>query len=284
MLEVEVDKSAGFCFGVVEAIKSAEKVLENNTSLNCLGQIVHNEEEVRRLKEKGLNVISKDDFSSLKNKKVLIRAHGEPPETYQKAKENGIEVIDATCSIVLKLQNRISKEDTEKTQVVIFGKKNHPEVIGLNGQSNNRCIIVEKLEDLDNLDFHKDIHLYAQTTMDVGVYEQVKQEIARRIDKENHFKSHNTICGQMKRRNPSLKAFVKDKDVVIFVAGKNSSNGKYLFSITKNENPNSYLVGNKEEIDEAWFKGVKKVGVSGATSTPQWLMNDIANHIREIAL
>ncbi len=284
MLEVEVDKNAGFCFGVVGAIETAEKNLENNQSLNCLGQMVHNEEEVNRLKNKGLNIISKEDFPSLQNKTVLIRAHGEPPETYQKAKENNIKIIDSTCSIVLKLQERIAKEDTQKYQVVIFGKKNHPEVIGLNGQSNNTCIIIEKLEDLDKLDFNKDIHLYAQTTMDVDMYQQVKDTIKERMSETAHFKSHNTICGQMKRRNPSLKTFVKDKDIVIFVAGKNSSNGKYLYSIAKQENPNTYLVGNKDEIDNQWFKNMKKVGISGATSTPQWLMNDIADYIREIKL
>lgn len=281
-MKVEVDQNAGFCFGVVRAIEEAETLLQEQKALYCLGQMVHNEEELKRLEALGLVVVSKEDFDRLDGERVLIRAHGEPPTTYQKAQKHHIEIVDSTCPIVLKLQERIKKLKDTDAQIVLYGKPSHPEVIGLNGQVNNRCVIIEKMEDLTQIDFSREVYLFSQTTMDADMYVMLKEEIAHRMHAGVAFHDNNTICGQMKNRKPKLKAFAKSKDVVVFVAGKNSSNGKFLFSVAHQENEKTYLVSNPEEVKKEWFYGVESVGVSGATSTPQWLMEKIAERIQNI--
>ncbi len=281
-MKVIVDESAGFCFGVVKAIETAEKQLAKQGSLLCLGQMVHNETEMTRLKQNGLKTIQHKDLTKNNGKQVLIRAHGEPPETYRKANESQVSLIDATCPIVLTLQKRIAKHDPDKVQIVIFGKKQHPETIGLNGQTYNRGVIIESENDLEKIDFSKDVVLYSQTTMDYETFENLKKQIQHTMSANASFKSYNTICGQMKRRKPALIDFVKQHDVVLFVSGKHSSNGRFLFQTAKKYQPKTYLIGAKTDIDEEWLKGAQRVGVSGATSTPAWLLNDIAQHIKTL--
>ena len=281
-MKVDVDDSAGFCFGVVKAIETAEKHLAEQGSLLCLGQMVHNETEMTRLKQNGLKTIQHKDLAKNNGKQVLIRAHGEPPETYRKANESQVSLIDATCPIVLTLQKRIAKHDPDKEQVVIFGKKHHPETIGLNGQTGNRGIIIDSEDDLEKIDFSKDVVLYSQTTMDYEAFENLKMQIQQSMRNNAFFASHNSICGQMKRRKPALIDFVKKHDVVLFVAGKHSSNGRFLFQTAKKYQPETYMIGAKTDIDQEWLKGAQRVGVSGATSTPAWLLNDIAQHIKTL--
>ena len=281
-MQVDVDRSAGFCFGVVEAIRQAEELLDAGEELYCLGQPVHNEEELKRLERKGLKYVSIGDFPHLRGKKVLIRAHGEPPETYRLAEDYGIELIDGTCPIVLKLQERIHQEheaDPSK-QIVIFGKPQHPESIGLNGQTGHQSRIVEDEKELEKIDPSGPVSLYSQTTMDTDRFEKVKQELQSRMADPDLLKCKNTICGQMKRRKPALKEFAQNHDVIVFVSGKNSSNGKFLYSVAKEQNPRSHFISGKEEIDPGWFEKDDTIGVSGATSTPQWLLEEIAKEIR----
>jgi len=288
-MQVFVDPNSGFCGGVVKAVKMAEKEIAGQDQLYCLGEIVHNQAEVTRLSEKGIIFISHDELKSLRNAKVLVRAHGEPPETYQLAKNNNIELIDATCKVVQRLQNKVGKaaEEIKKKngQIVIFGKAKHPEVVGLMGQSSVNVIIVEGENDIQKIDFTRPIRLFSQTTMSMSKFEEIKLLIQARLnesqkDDKSFFEVTNSVCKQVSKREEKLVLFVGSHDVIVFVGGQNSSNAKFLFGICKEHNARSYFVSNENEIQKAWFKGVVSVGVSGATSTPQWLMNKVAEKIK----
>jgi 4-hydroxy-3-methylbut-2-enyl diphosphate reductase len=288
-MKVEIDPSSGFCFGVVRAIEMAEKVLDGEGKLYCLGDIVHNNREVDRLKKKGLTVIDYEEFKQLKNCKVLIRAHGEPPETYQIAEKNNIELIDGTCQVVLKLQLRIrekyEKLKPDKGQIVIYGKKGHAEVRGLSGQTENKAIIVESFEDLKKIDVSKPLHLFAQTTKSKEGYNDIFEEIRKMYktgsDKEIYLHCTNSICAQVATRSAKVRDFCKNHDVIVFVSGKKSSNGKILFEACQKVNSKSHFVSEKHEIKESWFINATSVGICGATSTPKWLMEEIAEVIKK---
>ncbi len=281
-LSVTIDQQSGFCFGVVYAIQMAEDYLQTHKSLHCLGDIVHNDLEVNRLKAKGLKIITHDDLKNLKNTTVLIRAHGEPPSTYQIALENNIQLIDASCPVVLKLQNRVRNAYDSETQIIIFGKPGHAEVNGLLGQTHNQAIVITSLQDLDkaNIDYSKPIQLFSQTTKSTAKFYEIKQEIEKRI--QNYFKANDTICRQVSNREPQLDKFAKNFEVIIFIAGKKSSNGKVLYEVCKQANPRSYFISSIEELQKEWFENVKTVGICGATSTPMWQMQQakqwIENH------
>lgn len=286
MIEVEIDKGSGFCFGVVTAIESAERELDNTDILYCLGDIVHNSLEVERLREQGLRTIGHDEFSTLKGKKVLLRAHGEPPSTYEIAKQNNITIVDATCPVVLQLQKKIHKcyqaTRENKTQLVIYGKKGHAEVNGLVGQTEGTAIVIEKIEDLDRLDFNRDICLFSQTTKSLDGFRKIVEEIYQRKAEGTRFEYYDTICRQVANRLPNIKAFASSHDWVYFVAGKKSSNGKMLLEECRKANPNTIFISEVKEITEPLPAGVRRVGVCGATSTPKWLMEEVAIRIREL--
>lgn len=286
MIEVEIDKGSGFCFGVVTAIESAERELNNTDILYCLGDIVHNSLEVERLEAHGLRTIDHNDFSTLQGKKVLLRAHGEPPSTYDIAKKNNITIVDATCPVVLQLQRKIHKcyqaEHANRTQLVIYGKKGHAEVNGLVGQTKGTAIVVEKVEDLDRLDFSRDICLFSQTTKSLDGFRRIVEEIQQRKSPGTRFEYHDTICRQVANRLPNIKAFASSHDWVYFVAGKKSSNGKMLLEECRKANPNTLFISEVQEITEPLPAGVRRVGVCGATSTPKWLMEEVAVRIREL--
>lgn len=289
MFKVEIDPDAGFCSGVHKAVLIAEKALEGEDELLCLGEIVHNEAETERLRKKGLKNIDDEIFTGLNDKKVLIRSHGEPPETYERAIVNNIELIDATCPVVLKLQQRIRKA-WEKSfeaggQIVIAGKKNHPEVISLNGQTQYSSIVIENETDLVRIDPAKPIELYAQTTFSKEKYAELVTQIAAMVNREGNnegFKVHYTICGQVANRVPKLQEFCSRHDVILFVTGRNSSNGKALFEICKQSNKNAYHISSHDEIDNTWIRDVKSIGISGATSTPVWQMEAVRNAIMDL--
>lgn len=283
MAKVEIDKKSGYCFGVTRAIKKAEEELKKGTPLYCLGYIVHNALEVERLTKLGLITIDMEQFKQLKNARVLLRAHGEPPSTYEIAKQNNIELIDASCPVVLTLQNRIKKKDKEtndSTQTVIYGKKGHAEVVGLVGQTNDRAIVIEDIDELDKLDYTKDIHLFSQTTKPLDGFREISTEIESRMQKSAQFKSYDTICRQVSNRVPNLQEFAKKHDIVFFVAGKKSSNGKVLFEVCKKSNPNSYFISNPKEVDISLVKENMSIGICGATSTPKWQMEEVEKIIK----
>ena len=286
MIEVEIDKGSGFCFGVVTAIESAERELDNTDILYCLGDIVHNSLEVERLREQGLRTIGHDEFSTLKGKKVLLRAHGEPPSTYEIAKQNNITIVDATCPVVLQLQKKIHKcyqaTRENNTQLVIYGKKGHAEVNGLVGQTEGTAIVIEKIEDLDRLDFSRDICLFSQTTKSLDGFRKIVEEIYQRKAEGTRFEYYDTICRQVANRLPNIKAFASSHDWVYFVAGKKSSNGKMLLEECRKANPNTIFISEVKEITEPLPAGVRRVGVCGATSTPKWVMEEVAIRIREL--
>lgn len=286
MIEVEIDKGSGFCFGVVTAIESAERELDNTDILYCLGDIVHNSLEVERLQAQGLRTIGHNEFSTLKGEKVLLRAHGEPPSTYEVARQNNITIIDATCPVVLQLQRKIHKcyqeERANNTQLVIYGKKGHAEVNGLVGQTEGTAIVVEKIEDLDRLDFTRNISLFSQTTKSLDGFRKIVEEIYRRKAANTRFEYHDTICRQVANRLPNIKVFASSHDWVYFVAGKKSSNGKMLLEECRKANPNTIFISEVKEITEPLPAGVRCVGVCGATSTPKWLMEEVAIRIREL--
>lgn len=286
MLEVEIDKDSGFCFGVVTAINSAEQELNNAETLYCLGDIVHNNLEVERLKTLGLHTIGHNEFSSLKNKKVLLRAHGEPPSTYYTAQKNNISIIDATCPVVLRLQHKIHSCYVEikdnNTQLVIYGKKGHAEVNGLVGQTDGTAIVIEKKEDLNCLDYTRHISLFSQTTKSLDGFREIVNEIKERLSKGVRFNYYDTICRQVVNRLPNIKRFASAHDWIYFVAGKKSSNGKMLFEECRKANPNSVFITNANEIKEPLPPYVSKVGVCGATSTPKWLMEEVAVRISNL--
>lgn len=286
-LKIEIDPSSGFCFGVIKAIESAEKELEQNQILNCLGDIVHNNMEMERLQKKGMVSISTDELSKLNNKKVFIRAHGEPPQTYRLAKEHNLEIIDATCPVVLKLQKRIKQSwealKAMNGQVIIYGKKGHAEVIGLIGQTNNEAIIIESFEEIKGIDLNKPTHLFAQTTKSIDEFKQITQYLKENISEKIEFKSFDTICRQVANRLPKMEIFAKTHETIIFVGGEKSSNAQMLFKKCKEANSNSFFVSNKTQLDKNWFiPQPKSVGICGATSTPPWLMQEIAKEIEII--
>lgn len=276
MREIEIDKGSGFCFGVTTAIQKAEEELKKGTPLYCLGDIVHNGRECERLKQLGLITINHDEFEQLHDVKVLLRAHGEPPETYERARRNRIEIIDATCPVVLRLQKRIKSEygsvpDPHK-QVVIYGKNGHAEVLGLVGQTGGTAIVVESLEEVRHLDFTKDIRLYSQTTKSLDEFRRIIDYIQTHITPEASFKYYDTICRQVANRIPNIREFATQHDLIFFVSGKKSSNGKILFNECLQVNPNSHFIDNPDEIDLQLLDGIHSIGICGATSTPKWLM------------
>ena len=284
MIKVEIDEGSGFCFGVVTAIHKAEEELAKGVTLYCLGDIVHNSREVGRLKTMGLITINHEVFKRLHNAKVLLRAHGEPPETYTIARENYIEIIDATCPVVLRLQKRIKQEyqekDAEEKQIVIYGQNGHAEVLGLVGQTTGKAIVIEKLEEAKELDFSKSIRLYSQTTKSWDEFWEIVDYIKDHISPSATFEYYDTICRQVANRMPNLRTFAASHDLIFFVSGKKSSNGKMLFSECLKVNPNSHLIDNAEEIDDSLFHGISSIGVCGATSTPKWLMEQIYTEIK----
>jgi 4-hydroxy-3-methylbut-2-enyl diphosphate reductase len=282
-VKITIDQKSGFCFGVKKAIDLAEEEIKKNKVLYCLGDIVHNEEEVKRLEKLGLKVINRKQFFNLKDCKVLLRAHGEPPETYTFAKKNHIDIIEGTCPVVLKLQSRIKDKYASLEGVgtiVIFGKSTHPETIGLNGQIGNKAVIVEEFSDLSNIDFTKPIVLFAQTTMNKEKFQSLKKELENRMVSPELLDACDTICGQVANRAPNIIEFSKTVDAVIFVGGQKSSNSKFLYGESKKTNPNAYFVSSPEEANEINLEKFEHVGVCGATSTPLWLMEQVANSIK----
>lgn len=289
-MKVEIDENSGYCFGVEFAIQMAEDEMAEGQELYCLGDIVHNSMEVERLYNKGLRTITRDELKNLKNCKVLIRAHGEPPETYQIAIENNIELVDASCPVVLKLQNRVKNAydlvKHKNGQLVIYGKPGHAEVIGLTGQTSNEAIIVTGPDDLEKIDFSRPITLYSQTTKSTKGFYSIKEEIEKRIEKEGllsvaeDFNANDSICRQVSNREPHMVKFSQKHDVIIFVAGRKSSNGKALYNVCLTNNSRSYFVESEKEIDLSWIEPEDSVGICGATSTPTWLMEQVADFLK----
>jgi len=284
MINVEIDNKSGFCFGVVYAIEKVEEYLNQEHNLYCLGDIVHNNEEVKRLESKGLQTIDYSQLKELKNTKVLIRAHGEPPETYKIALNNNIQLIDASCPVVLKLQSKIKNGfdqiEKENGQLIIFGKKGHAEVNGLVGQTNGKAIVISSIDELDVIDFSRPISLFSQTTKSLKDFNLIIEEIKKRIaDKKINFIENDTICRQVANRDKELQNFCANKDVIIFVSGKKSSNGKVLFDTCKLYNKNSFFISELSDFKDEWILNAKTVGICGATSTPMWLMQIVKKHI-----
>ncbi len=288
---VTIDQHSGFCWGVVRTIEIAEQELESNKKLYSLGEIIHNPNEIKRLGEMGLQTIRHSDLENIKDAKILIRAHGEPPSTFKLANELGIEIIDATCPVVTKVQERIRKFYDKNYQIVIFGKKDHAEVIGLVGYTMGTAIVIKSVEEIDNLNLNKKTVLFSQTTMDKESFYAIRDSIKLKIKAEFEvgtfeetaldFHTKDTICGQVSGRDKKLREFSRNNDIVIFVSGKMSSNGKVLFSIAKEENEKTYFVENESELKAEWFKNVNSVGISGATSTPHWLMERVKKNIEK---
>ncbi|MDB5032051.1 4-hydroxy-3-methylbut-2-enyl diphosphate reductase [Mucilaginibacter sp.] len=271
-LQVTIDKDSGFCFGVIYAIDMAEDILEEDGYLYCLGDIVHNDEEVERLKARGLRIIDHQELKNLHNEKVLIRAHGEAPDTYRTALENNITLIDASCPVVLKLQNRIKTSFDANEKILIFGKHGHAEVIGLQGQTNNEALVFQDIAELDNVDLPQNITLYSQTTKSMEKFYQVKEELTARGYELN---ANDTICRQVSNRDKDLPAFVKNFDKIVFVSGVKSSNGKVLFEVCRKHNPDTYFISSTSELQQSMFAPGDKIGIAGATSTPMWLMEEV---------
>ena len=286
---IEVDERSGFCFGVKNAVEIAEEALSKGEKVFSLGPIVHNDIEMERLSSLGLISVTDKEFRELKNCKVLIRAHGEPPETYNIALKNNITIIEATCPIVKKLQLRIretwKKSKVNDGQVIIFGKEGHAEVVGLLGQTDNEAILVNRKDELNNIKFRNEVYLFSQTTMSLRDYNDLAETIIIKMkeqgisDAETHLHMFHTICGQVSHREPRLKTFARIHEVIIFVSGRESSNGKMLFEVCKNENPNTWFVSSPDELKKEWFTNKKSVGVCGATSTPKWLIDKIKDTI-----
>ncbi len=291
-MKVNIDKNSGFCWGVVRAIDFAEEELGKSGKLYSLGDIIHNPQEIDRLAEKGLKTISHKDLENIKDAKVLIRAHGEPPSTYEIANKYNLEIVDATCPVVTKLQERIKKFYDDGYQVVIFGKKDHAEVIGLRGVCNDEAVVVKSVEEaLNKVDFTRKTVLFSQTTMDKPTFYAIKEALSNKVkdlvvgtmeEIAKTFLAKDTICGQVSGRDKKLREFAAQNSVIVFVAGRTSSNGKVLFEICREENRSSYFVENESEIQSQWFEGAESVGVTGATSTPQWLMDKVGAAIEKI--
>jgi 4-hydroxy-3-methylbut-2-enyl diphosphate reductase len=292
-MNIAIDKNSGYCFGVEFAIQMAEDEMLSGEQLYCLGDIVHNRMEVERLTKKGLKIIDKEDLKNLKDCKVLIRAHGEPPETYELALKNNIELIDASCPVVLKLQNRVKHAfdsmEVKDGQIVIYGQVGHAEVIGLTGQTGDKAIIITSESDLDKIDFNKPVTLFSQTTKSTQGFYHIKTLIQEKIqaagkDHLTEFDANDSICRQVSNREPQLQKFATEHDVIIFVSGKKSSNGKALYGVCKNQNERSYFVEDETEVSPSWFEENDSVGVCGATSTPMWLMENVAQKIGTLQL
>ncbi|MDE6017768.1 MAG: 4-hydroxy-3-methylbut-2-enyl diphosphate reductase [Muribaculaceae bacterium] len=284
--KIEIDSGSGFCFGVTTAIRKAEAELERTGVLYCLGDIVHNAGEVERLRKKGLITVDHDEFSKLHNVKVLLRAHGEPPSTYETAKQNNIEIIDATCPVVLQLQKRIkdaydkssdrSNDAADDPLIIIYGKPGHAEVNGLVGQTGGSAVVIQDKSDLSNLDLDRDIWLYSQTTKSIEGFQEIVAEIQSRKTKGS-FQWFDTICRQVANRMPQLREFASNHDVILFVSGAKSSNGRVLYAQCKEVNPNTYLITDETELEPSWIEGAESIGICGATSTPRWLMQKVAD-------
>lgn len=279
MVNVEIDNGSGFCFGVTTAIKKAEEELAKGNTLYCLGDIVHNGQECERLKKMGLITINHEEFAQLSHVKVLLRAHGEPPATYELARKNQIEIIDATCPVVLRLQKRIKQEydntqNGRSKQIVIYGKNGHAEVLGLVGQTNGEAIVIENLREANRLDFTKDIRLYSQTTKSVDEFWQIVEYIKAHISSEASFEYFDTICRQVANRMPNIRDFATNHDLILFVCGRKSSNGKILYQECKQVNNNTYQIDQPNEIEAQWLENARSIGICGATSTPKWLMEE----------
>lgn len=294
-MEVLIDDKAGYCFGVVKAIGAAEEVLKNEGGLYCLGDIVHNSAEVERLKNLGLEVIGHEMLEGLRGKKVLIRAHGEPPETYRRAERLDIKLVDATCPIVLALQQRIRKGYDEMRpvggQIVIFGKPGHAEVVGLTGQTDGTALIVSSPDDIDAIDVNRPIRLYSQTTKSREEYRQLIDNINERLKQSgnqtirqssNHFVAYDTVCNRVANRARDLEGFARSVDVLLFVAGSNSSNGHYLYEYCRKVQPKTYLIGGPDEVQPQWLEEINSIGISGATSTPRWLMEEVKKTLYDL--
>ncbi|WP_432714100.1 4-hydroxy-3-methylbut-2-enyl diphosphate reductase [Pedobacter sp.] len=275
-LAVTIDKASGFCFGVVYAIEMAEDILDQEAYLYCLGDIVHNDEEVKRLTDKGLRIIEHEQLALLHDEKVLIRAHGEAPSTYELALKNNLTLIDASCPVVLKLQNRIKNSHDDNEQILIFGKHGHAEVIGLQGQTDGKAIVFQDLEELDAMELPSKFTLYSQTTKSTDKFYHIKEQL---LSRGYEVKANDTICRQVSSRYEDLEKFVTNYDKIIFVSGKKSSNGKVLYDVCKKYNPNSYFISNVEELDLSWFNPMDRVGICGATSTPMWLMEQVKSRL-----
>lgn len=282
-MHVTIDNLSGFCFGVVRAITRAEEALREGGEVFSLGDIVHNRIEVQRLEQLGLSTVTHDEIPRLKGKRLFIRAHGEPPTTYRRAAELGIELIDATCPVVANLQKRVKAAyeamEPQGGQVVILGKRGHAEVVGLTGQVEDRAFVVERLEDLDQIDFSRPIHLLSQTTQSIRLFEEVAREIRLRAKRPEEVQVDDTICRRVANRESHLREFACSHDVILFVAGRKSSNGKVLFEVCRAANPACHLIEEPSEIDPAWLEGARSVGICGATSTPGWLMQQVADRI-----
>lgn len=282
---IEIDEDSGFCFGVVNAIKKAEEELDTVGSLYCLGDIVHNSDEVERLSKKGLKIIDHDDLSKLTDTKVLLRAHGEPPATYKLALTNNVEIVDATCPVVLALQKRILKAWTENpgAQIVIYGKKGHAEVNGLVGQTQGEAIVVENENEIDNIDFSKQIFLFSQTTKSLEGFKILVEKIKERMNERVNFVYYDTICRQVANRMDNIRKFAREHDLVIFVSGKKSSNGKVLFEECKKQNSNTYFVSSADEVEMSMLSDKPRlIGICGATSTPKWQMQEVKDKLLTI--
>lgn len=287
-MKIDIDKKSGFCFGVVYAIQKAEEILKKEGKLYCLGDIVHNNVEVNRLEKMGLITINHEQLKELHDCKVLIRAHGEPPETYKLALQNNIELVDASCPVVLRLQNKIKNGNDEilekNGQILIYGKKGHAEVNGLVGQTGGKAIVIEEEKDLEKIDFTKPINLFSQTTKSITGFHKIKAIIDEKVagNKTPDFVSNDTICRQVASRGDDLPIFARNHDIIIFVSGKKSSNGKMLYKVCKTENNRSYFVSDIDDIKKEWFKTNDTIGICGATSTPMWLMDKIAQYIQTL--
>ncbi len=283
MKEIKIDEGSGFCFGVVTAIRKAEEELAQGGTLYCLGDIVHNSREVERLKKLGLITINHEEFARLYHARVLLRAHGEPPEVYETARRNHIQIIDATCPVVLQLQKKIQLEFQKKekhTSVVIYGKNGHAEVLGLVGQTAGEAVVIESLEEAKVLDLSQHIRLYSQTTMSLDEFRRIVRYMEENISPEASFKYYDTICRQVANRIPNIRAFAASHELIFFVSGKKSSNGKMLFSECLKVNANSHLVEHAEDIDPEVLNRVRSVGICGATSTPKWLMEEVFRYVQ----
>jgi 4-hydroxy-3-methylbut-2-enyl diphosphate reductase len=292
MLNIEIDNGSGFCFGVTTAIQKAEEELARGNKLYCLGDIVHNGMECERLREMGLITINHDEMAQLHDAKVLLRAHGEPPETYELARQNNIEIIDATCPVVLQLQKRIKRQYDSNNQsespsqsvksaaqIVIFGKKGHAEVLGLVGQTHSNAIVIEYFDEVSQLDFSRDIYLYSQTTKSLDEFHRIIEYIQEHISPNATFKSFDTICRSVANRMPNISQFASRHDLILFVCGRKSSNGRVLFEECRRINPNTHLIEGPAEINPQWLENIKTVGICGATSTPKWLMKQCSDAI-----
>ena len=284
MAIIEIDNGSGFCFGEVTAIQKAEEETNKSGHLYCLGDIVHNSNEVERLQKIGLETITHEQLSQLHDVKVLLRAHGEPPHTYEVARQNNISLIDATCPVVLQLQKRIRNTYQEtpgdnNPQIVIYGKKGHAEVNGLVGQTQGNALVIESVDEVDKIDFSRNIYLYSQTTKSLEGFKKIVDEIQHRVAGNVQFSSFDTICRRVANRIPQIKQFAQNHDVILFVCGSKSSNGRILYEECRRVNPLSYLISNETEINLSWLDGKEHIGICGATSTPMWLMNQVKDYL-----